>query len=75
MGCTASAHAHGPKNTQPGNKPVQAKTDVRHLKLKKTGLRSVDLFVDQVEDTVERFAKLTDDVEAKRHKFEHATGF
>lgn len=51
------------------------KISIRQLKLKSVGIRSIDNFVDETEDVIERFAKLTDDIEKKRLKLDKLTGF
>jgi hypothetical protein len=51
------------------------KIHIRQLKLKSTGIPSVDNFIDETEDVIERFAKLTDDIEKKRLKLDTLTGF
>lgn len=66
MGCTASSNK--------GDKAPASKS-IRSLKLMKVGVYSVDRFCDQVEEVVERFAKLTDDIERKKNYLEDITGF
>jgi hypothetical protein len=65
MGCSVSSGADKPKKIK----------SIRQLKLEKVGVYSVDAFVDQFEDLIERFAKLTDDIERKRNHLTYVTGF
>lgn len=51
------------------------KIHIRQLKLTATGIPSVDKFVGETEDVIERFAKLTDDIEKKRLRLDTLTGF
>lgn len=67
MGCTASSSANS--SSAPKTK------NIRNLKLQAVGVYSVDRFVDQVEEIIERFGKLTDDIERKREKLLHLTDF
>jgi hypothetical protein len=53
----------------------KTKISIRSLKLKSVGLPSVDKFIDETEDVIERFAKLTDDIEKKRLRLDSVTGF
>lgn len=66
MGCTASAD---------GKSHAKKKLNIRNFKLKHTGVWSIDRFADQVEEVIERMARLTDDIDRKRATLEHLTHF
>ena len=65
MGCQSSTQssAHAQKRS------------IRSFKLTKIGVYSVDKYIEQMEEVIERFAKLTEDIEKKRHRFDSLTGF
>lgn len=65
MGCTASSASGVTKK----------KVNLRYYKLKHTGIWSVDRFADQVEEVIERMARMTDDIERKRSLIDSLTHF
>ena len=64
MGCTVTVDAKG-----------HGKKNIRYFKLKHTGVYSIDRFADQVEEVIERMARLTDDIERKRLHLDQVTKF
>jgi len=53
----------------------EERVDIRHLRLQSIGVYSVDRFNDKLEDVIERFGKLTDDIERKRKRLDDLSGF
>lgn len=53
----------------------KSKVDIRYFRLSPVGVYSLDRFNDKVEDVIERFGRLQDDVERKRRRLDDLSGF
>jgi hypothetical protein len=49
--------------------------NIKSLKIEKVGVHSIDKFCDQIEEIINRFADLTDDLEQRNKKLGDLTGF
>ncbi|TNV79402.1 hypothetical protein FGO68_gene4178 [Halteria grandinella] len=67
MGCTASSGA--------GGSHTKKKVNLRYYRLQRTNIWSVDRLADQVEEVVERMARMTDDIDRKRARIDSLTQF
>lgn len=53
----------------------KSKIDIRSFRLAPVGVYSLDRFNDKVEDVIERFGRIQDDVERKRRRLDDVSGF
>ena len=53
----------------------KSKVDIRYFRLTPVGVYSLDRFNDKVEDVIERFGRLQDDIERKRRRLDDISGF
>ena len=53
----------------------EQRVDIRYFRLAPIGVYSVDRFNDKLEDVIERFGRLTDDIDRKRKHLDYLSGF